>query len=148
MKRLLFFVAYFVLGGLLLWLTYVLAGFSFLPLHDDTKVSWQNAGLQTGYLVCGVVWGSAGWDTLKSVSNNSTWSYFWYLFISTLAPIAIIPPFFTIVLDSFFGGTFMSKYAVFTSAHGWLAIIGLSMCLLQSIYKHSEWAWIYRTWKA
>lgn len=145
MVRTIFFAFHFIGGFLLLWLAYTLATIRLLPTDSALELK---AGLETAYLVTGVIWGNVGWDNFKRIPDNANFSLLAYILSRTLAPVVVGLPVVALVLDMFFQGTLVFWRPFLTWQHITLIVSAAVVGVTQRVYRKSPNAFYYSVWHA
>ena len=142
--RAFFGVTYFIALGLIIWGVGQLTCYSLLPPGNRSVSLWVRAIAWLVQFICLAVWFGRGASALQKITKNTTWGYFWYVFIRAFTLPIVLLLVVIIVDDSFFSGTFLSWHMVYTVQHLCIALIILVILLLRSLWRRSEWGMLYR----
>ncbi len=118
-----FIFLHFVMGFFTLWLTYY--QLNMILEFNDSPLFWKS-GLETLYLVVGVVWGNVGWDYYTNIKNGCKSSEIVDYLVNFSAPgIFLFPIFLSIIqaVVSTFQDGFVWGWYQLSSSGVWFALV-------------------------
>jgi hypothetical protein len=98
MKPKAFFAIHFGAGFVELWLTYYYAQLTMGEAMASNL--WLKAGIETAFLVAGVIWGNLGWDEYKYLKSAGPDTTLAFALANATASLAVGLPIVFVTLDT------------------------------------------------